>query len=1117
MEAAARAHGDGAAPPTGDANSADAALQALAQQLDAIVTHKFPSSRGGEQRIDLYLELNQLLRVEDTPESVQALRARLPALLLEFHYDLQNATVNDLLHVCLRTLSYFMYHKTLAATFSDAQVAMFLSDIISLLFSTSDEYPQVVLVLDSTVRIWLKPICSRLASSHEPTWEQSRLILKEASRFVTKWSEEVLEELQDWMVQYALPAVKAHMEKERNKSALQLWILILQLMKSTLATDLTILNDILYIPEISMQHEDASVRLMSMEAWYHLVAVFRQSKEWFFKKSVVQLLVRPVIVCIEDEALMNIVQAAFVTWQNIVSALVQDFNQFCADQEHVPRAIQANSRKWKRWYHESVTRPLVAIMESRQADKKQEGSLREVLQYFEFAASVWMFDKTAQLNSSSETTANISDEENVAAQSKSEAKYVVLDMADTQGRQSSPFSILEEQHSSSIGSNLFGLAFMLPDVLNMIRRLLVHAEKLTSQPDCNQVASLAETVWMGLSQRLHLSKVLAGDEDKQQKLRLRLLRICLEFAFGMPSSLALPPDSQISSSQAGADATVSTNVQVGFNSSRCLLLIRWQLQLLGPLISGFQGQDELISLFVHPKSKLSQHLLNQIRLVKEESPTSTQIMAKWDSETLSNQCVDFSSRANTIPCAIVYLSLEYPTLLESNLQDRVKLASLEKASEVVAELLACADADIQESVGLVLELKQLTDTIFQVGKAVLKETFSTGKPCSREEFLSGCLARSSISTDERHVSTEKETSRPETGAPSGTTLASASSIEQLGTPTSADPTSVASAPADTSMPSPRLLESVSQTRIAPEVLIDCEVKAEYSTTRKLITQGVPPTTPKKERKLGDFWTSKTSNPPSPLAIRQPFAQRNPQSERNTNLQCICPDEFSGRKDRLKNIASSPFRQRVQASAEVTPASPAPIQGASPSPRRILKRPALPNNRFLSPIPLESPHQKRARRPLLGLTSEIDAADEEESETTRKLPKIAERVTFCLPTGDGEGETRIARPGEDSQDSNAAAPVKVNEDSEEKMEQFSVKFLQHLRRSAYYMDKIVAEDESLQSDAGLRTNASKMDTLLLDLQQAHDLIARVSGQLQTITEANEKNCQKMLEGRDDGTQ
>uniref|UniRef100_K3WKL0 Uncharacterized protein n=1 Tax=Globisporangium ultimum (strain ATCC 200006 / CBS 805.95 / DAOM BR144) TaxID=431595 RepID=K3WKL0_GLOUD len=70
----------------------------------------------------------------------------------------------------------------------------------------------------------------------------------------------------------------------------------------------------------------------------------------------------------------------------------------------------------------------------------------------------------------------------------------------------------------------------------------------------------------------------------------------------------------------------------------------------------------------------------------------------------------------------------------------------------------------------------------------------------------------------------------------------------------------------------------------------------------------------------------------------------------------------------------------------------------------------------------------------------DDPGEEESETAKKLPKIAECVTFCLPTGDGEGEARIARPREGSQDPSTVDPVKANEDSGEKMKQFSVKFL-----------------------------------------------------------------------------
>lgn len=190
------------------------------------------------------------------------------------------------------------------------------------------KYPQVALASETSVQIWLKPICNRLTSSHRSTWEQSRLILKDASRHVWKWSPELLETLQDCVIQYAFPAMKTHIDKERNRDALQLWIVILLLVKDSLATDLTILNEIIYIPEISMRHHDGSFRLMGMEAWNHLITVFRQSKEWFFSKTLILLLVRPILVCIEEETLLNVLQAVFIAWENIVSALVQDFSQF---------------------------------------------------------------------------------------------------------------------------------------------------------------------------------------------------------------------------------------------------------------------------------------------------------------------------------------------------------------------------------------------------------------------------------------------------------------------------------------------------------------------------------------------------------------------------------------------------------------------------------------------------------------------------------------------------------------------------------------------------------------------------------------------------------------------
>lgn len=116
-----------------------AAKEEVAAALQALVERAFPRSRGRESRVEAYLALNALLQVEDSPASVRALRTALPALLGEFRFDLELATARDVVHACLRTLSYFMYHGAMADAFPETQASFFLSEIVRLLFSTQDE------------------------------------------------------------------------------------------------------------------------------------------------------------------------------------------------------------------------------------------------------------------------------------------------------------------------------------------------------------------------------------------------------------------------------------------------------------------------------------------------------------------------------------------------------------------------------------------------------------------------------------------------------------------------------------------------------------------------------------------------------------------------------------------------------------------------------------------------------------------------------------------------------------------------------------------------------------------------------------------------------------------
>lgn len=271
-----------------------------------------------------------------------------------------------------------------------------------------------------------------------------------------------------------------------------------------------------------MRHRDASVRLMSMEAWSHLVDVFRQSKEWIFKKSVVQLLMRPVLVCLDEERLLSILQAVFVAWRSVVSALVHNFKQFCVESVGSQQAIQENARKWKRWYDEAVVKPLAAVLKRRELSSNyvwEEG------QFVEFATALWDHSVPEAPDTVSSSVAS-----------------AALHVQETRDSRDLPFrdgSLWGEQPSNTsqddaepFGSNLFGLALILPEALGMIQRLVAHCEKHHDKGN-ERVSVVVEAVWTGLCKRLH-NKDVARDQQSQ-KLRLRLLRIALEFAFAVPS------------------------------------------------------------------------------------------------------------------------------------------------------------------------------------------------------------------------------------------------------------------------------------------------------------------------------------------------------------------------------------------------------------------------------------------------------------------------------------------------------------------------------------------------------------------------------------------------------
>lgn len=117
----------------------EAAESQLERALAALTEREFPLSRGLETRLDAYLQLEELQRLEDSEASVLHLQRHVAPLLGELRFDLQQNTLNDVLHAALRCLSYFMHHRSLAAAFSDEHLAFFLGELVTRLFSTPDQ------------------------------------------------------------------------------------------------------------------------------------------------------------------------------------------------------------------------------------------------------------------------------------------------------------------------------------------------------------------------------------------------------------------------------------------------------------------------------------------------------------------------------------------------------------------------------------------------------------------------------------------------------------------------------------------------------------------------------------------------------------------------------------------------------------------------------------------------------------------------------------------------------------------------------------------------------------------------------------------------------------------
>ncbi|KAH7476917.1 uncharacterized protein KRP23_7592 [Phytophthora ramorum] len=584
---------------------------------------------------------------------------------------------------------------------------------------------------------------------------------------------------------------------------------------------------------------------------------------------------------------------------------------------------------------------------------------------------------------------------------------------------------------------------------------------------------------------------------------------------------------------------------------------------------------DLQTAVLHSKSKLFDHITRRMDYLKEMYVQCATVLMKWEESEADEAQVKFSSKANLLPyvavsllfdyavfvddmnndhgdgkqCTLKYLEVVIRKLVESakscNQQCSPGLESVIRFCEdavraahelidedlaegqrsmlvqlaIIAKKLTVHTYESQQNASLLLDLQQprtsvaipatastandSSDTEEKRADVVVRESeyvsasldTSTSSPC----LLSGEVRPSESPIDPSPASSVDEQPKDQTmvgqSPDRGGTLGEAGKTtgEQVTETYSAKPQALPfgsqSAPPQLTTHSSRGTQrpSVKEPQCVYPDLVGC-TEAIASLYRHF---------PMGFRPFFSFYKVKTIGDLSALPVERvrTFGLKEPVSTVRRALE-----EFNGRKDRMKSLNGSPFRQR-SGSTSTSPAIP------TPSPHKPPKRSFQLDSVGAAPLALEVRQHKRTKRSLV-----LDGGDvEEESENTRRKPKLADRVTFCLQSGE-TGETRITRPGEDSQDQlKPSEKLEEKESVQEKMDTYTLKLLQHLRRSAYYIDKLVTEEESMQSEeASLQTSIATVGGVITNYQEAHDLVSRLASQLQVAAETSSKRCRKLLD-------
>uniref|UniRef100_A0AAV1UKB9 Telomere-associated protein Rif1 N-terminal domain-containing protein n=1 Tax=Peronospora matthiolae TaxID=2874970 RepID=A0AAV1UKB9_9STRA len=765
-----------------------------ARALAVLTEHEFPSSRGLETRVDAYLQLEDLQRLEDSEDSVTQLRKQLPPLLSEVRFDLQQTVHRDVRLAALKCLSYFMHHRNLVSVFSDEHLVCFFGELMTLLFTTQDQYTYKLCIYCLTMQnvsserhkflartvealvqavvnpfksraievqalkglhlllvkypdqlgtdgtilsIYVRPVTSRLSSRETSTRTQARLVLEEMSKHAANWTHETLNMAQDCMEEYVLPVMKSHIDCRRLKDAVCLWKLILVLLRSRFSCDLGKLNQVLYVAEKCMEDKNATVRLMAMQAWALVVDVVHDHQNWLFNKTVVSLLVWPVKLCVEQERLLNIVDTAFLLWRKMVSIAVQDFNVFCkAQKQHVGAGLQRCVPEWKFWYSELVISPLLTLI----VRSKYSGSTQiELKQFIDFAKDMWEPEVPRSGKRESEVTGSGKSREGLFESNCT----ATLDGSSVEAR-----VVVKRPETSPVADHnvtrfritleLLGVALLLKDVFGVVLSLIEIANKSYGELITRYAHDLAMTTWKGLCHRMFSNSTRDGALSASN-LGLRLVRQSIEFSFGLhacPALAAKPEQSAAPVERIGGKVDRPDDAVAVVTSTELGLV--WKLQLLTPLLSSIAFPGDLQAVVLHPKCKLFDHITQRMHYLEQRYVQCATVLEKWRGRKPSDLQIDFSARPNLLTYLVINLLFEYAIHVGDTGCDHVgeRESVLKSLDAVLRKLMECIQLNSQ------VETHKLNALVHfvEASIAVAYKHFGDGNGCSVKRSMLDELA-----------------------------------------------------------------------------------------------------------------------------------------------------------------------------------------------------------------------------------------------------------------------------------------------------------------------------------------------------------------------------------------